>query len=510
MIPGLMDGLAPFLFSGTLLIATLGVLFGLIIGAIPGLGPVTALALGIPITFGMAPVDGMTFLLACYVGSVSGGAVSSILLNIPGTTGSIPTCFDGFPLAQQGRGREALAIGMVSSGIGAFGGAVLFLFLGPLMGRISGLLAPADYTAFIIVAFVLVAVGSREDGIKGLVMAGAGLLIAFVGRDPTTATPRFTGGALLLQDGIPFVAATLGLYAMSQVVKFAAEKGTIAEAGSVGGSLWDGVVNTVRAPFVIVRSWLLGGVVGVLPGIGITLSGLLGWVTQRRLDKEPLTFGKGNPRGVVSTEVANNSTATASLSTTFALGIPGGATDAILLGGLLLYGLRPGSSFFAPAGDPLFFPMLAWGLLIAPLLVVASIFLLGPLTRLTQVPMHVLVPVIGVLSVLGAFSTRNQLFDVWVMMAFGVVGYFLEKARYPVQNLVIGMVLGTVLEQNLNRALIISQGSLDVFWERPIARTALLIGAVMLLGAFVNIRALIERFDRRGPRQGQKEPSTDD
>lgn len=478
----------PFLVDGVALTAVLGVLFGLVIGVIPGLGPVTAVALAVPLTFGVAPVNGITFLLAVYAGCVSGGATSSVLLNIPGTTGSIPTCFDGFPMSQAGRGNEALTVGIVASAVGALGGAVAFLAIGPVMGELSGLLQPADYTMFTILAFAMVALGSREDGIKGIIMAGAGLLIAFVGRDTTTATPRFTGDSLLLDNGIPFVAATLGLYAMSQVIKFAAERGPIATVAESRGGVARGFIETFRSPLLLLRSWIIGVVVGVLPGIGITLSGLLSWTTQRRFDKDKATYGKGNPRGVVASECANNATATASLATTFALGIPGGATDAILLGGMLLYGLRPGKGFFEPAGDGLFFAEVAWGMLLVPFVIVACVVLLRPMARLTQLPLPVLVPVIAILSVLGAYATRNQVFDVWVMLAFGVLGYLLERGSYPIQNMVIGMVLGVVLEQNINRTLILSRGSLDVFWERPISRVALIVTVLVVIAILSGFR----------------------
>lgn len=477
----LIAAFVPFLVDGVALTAVLGVLFGLVIGVIPGLGPVTAVALAVPLTFGVEPVNGITFLLAVYAGCVSGGAASSVLLNIPGTTGSIPTCFDGFPMSQAGRGNEALSVGIVSSAVGALGGAIAFLALGPVMGDLSSLLQPADYTMLTIVAFAMVALGSREDGIKGLAMAGAGLMVAFIGRDTTTATARFTGDRLLLDNGIPFVAATLGLYAMSQVIKFAAERGPIATVAESRGGVLKGFVETFRSPMLILRSWVIGVVVGILPGIGITLSGLLSWTTQRRFDKDRATYGKGNPRGIVASECANNATATASLATTFALGIPGGATDAILLGGLLLYGLRPGKGFFEPSGDPLFFAEVAWGMLLVPFVILACVLLLKPMARLTQLPLPVLVPIIATLSVLGAYSTRNQVFDVWVMLFFGVLGYILERGGYPIQNMVIGMVLGVVLEQNINRTLILSRGSLGVFWERPISRVALLATIAILI-----------------------------
>lgn len=492
----LLDGLQAFLASDALAWNVGGVVFGLIIGAIPGLQPVTAVALAIPISYGFDPTVAMVFLLAVYVGSVSGGSVSSILLNIPGTSGSIATCFDGFPLSRQGRAREVLGTAMSASAIGAVGGAVSFIILAPLIGRVGRLLGPAEYTMLMVMAFLLVAAGAKQDTVKGMIMACTGLLLSFVGRDITTATPRYTQGSVFLEDGIPFVAAVIGLYAMSQVIAFARDGGTISRGGSLGGSTWVGVRRTIAAPFVALRSWVIGTVVGVLPGIGIALSGMLNWVVQKGISKDPETYGRGNPKGVIAAEVGNNATATSSLATAFGLGIPGGSTDAVLLGGMLLYGLQPGPRFFEAQGGTLF-PTLVWAMLLAPVVLLFSLLFMRYLAYLTIVPHTYIVPVVAVLAAVGSYATRGQLFDVVVMFAFGVAGYYLERGNFPMHNLVIGMVLGDLLEQNLNRSLIVGRGSLAIFWDRPIARVLVIVSVITALTIFVNLRAVLRLVSPR-------------
>ena len=488
----LLDGHQNFLGTGAFSWNIWGVVFGLVIGAIPGLQPVTAVALAIPISFGFDPTIAMVFLIAVYVGSVSGGSVSSILLNIPGTSGSIATCFDGFPLSRQGRAREALGTAMSASAFGALGGAASFILLAPLVGRVGRLLGPAEYSMLMVMAFLLVAAGSKQDTVKGMAMATTGLLLSFVGRDVTTATPRYTQGSIFLEDGVPFVAAVIGLYAMSQVIAFARDGGTIARAGTLGGKTWAGVRNTLRSPFVMLRAWVIGTVVGVLPGIGIALSGMLNWVVQRGVSKDPETYGRGNPRGLVATETGNNATATGSLSTAFGLGIPGGSTDAVLLGGMLLYGLQPGPRFFEAQGG-LLFPTLVWAMLFAPLVILATLLFMRYLAYLTIVPHTYIIPVVAILAAVGAFATRSQPFDVLVMFAFGVAGYFLERGNFPLHNLVIGMVLGDLLEQNLNRAIIVGRGTLDLFWDRPIARVLVIVSVATAVTIFVDVRRILAR-----------------
>jgi putative tricarboxylic transport membrane protein len=491
------DAFLQFFTMGAFLYVAGGILFGLFIGAVPGLGPVTALALAIPVTFGMEPVVAMSFLVSVYTGAVSGGGISATLLNIPGTSGSIATCFDGFPLSKQGRGREALAICLSASALGAMLGTLSFATIGPVLGRASTALGPAEYTALIVMAFILVAAGSRSSMVKGLIMAVAGLMIAFVGRDVTTATPRYTGGSLLLSEGIPFVSAVIGLYAMSQVFAFAREGRGVSRTGEVAGKILPGIIYPLRRPFIIARSSVIGVGVGLLPGVGIALSGLLNWVVQKNTSKDPESYGKGNRDGLVAAELGNNATSLGSLSLAFSLGVPGGSADAVLLGGLLLYGLNPGPSFYDTSGGSLFFPVLVIGMLLGPLVVVASSGGVRFLSKLTAVPHYRLIPMITLLAVIGSYAERRQLIDVWIMFAFGILGYILYRADYPVHNMVIAIVLGELFEANLNRVLRLSGGSMDIFWERPIARAILFVCVFGLIWGFVDFKKIGARLQRR-------------
>ncbi|MFA5536984.1 MAG: tripartite tricarboxylate transporter permease [Bacillota bacterium] len=492
-----LGALGSFFSHHLYLYAIVGVYVGLIIGAIPGLGPVFALALCIPITFGLEPLAAMIALTAVYCGTVGGGSVSSILLNIPGTTGSISTCYDGYPLAQQGRAATALSVSFTSSIVGGLVGPLSLAFLGPLFGRWATKLGPIEFFSLVLLAFALVAAASKGDTLKGMLMAALGLLFSFVGMDVITGTSRFSFGNLYLMDGIPFSPAVIGLFAFPELIAIALRgKSVVVNSDKVGhqkGEVWEGVKAVLKAPFTIIRSSILGVFIGVMPGVGINVSNLVNYMVEKKLSKEPETFGKGNIKGLIAPEVANSATATGSLSTAFALGIPGGSSDAILLGGLMIFGLTPGKAFF-DTSISLFFPTLIWGMLFAPLAMIGALFLVRYIAKVANIKHTVLVPMIALLSIVGAFANRGQVFDIWVMIFFGVLGYFLVKAKYPLANLVVAMVLGKMLEAELNRALRISGGSYTAFLESNISLVALVISAAILLSAFIDFKKLGRRL----------------
>jgi len=475
----------------------IGVYIGIVIGAIPGLGPVFALSLFLALTVGMDAINGITFLIAIYCGCVAGGSISSILLNIPGTTGSIATSFDGFPMSQKGKAGTALGAAFTASAIGGIVGPLALAIVGPRLGRLAVALGPAEYASLVLLAFAMVASASRSVASKGLLVAGFGLMLSFVGIDIITATARFAVGNLLLENGVPFISAVIGVFAFSQAIVFAVSGGTVSEGGHITDSVFAGVISVLKVPFKLLRSVIIGVAIGIMPGIGISVSGLLNHAVEKNLSNDPDSYGRGNVNGLIAAESGNNATATGSLATAFSLGIPGGSTDAILLGGLMMYGLSPGRSFF-DTSESLFFPILIIAMLVAPLVLLSALSIVRYMVIVTRIPHYTLLPIIIMLSFLGSYSIRGQMFDVWIMVIVGSIAYFLRRANFPLANFAIAMVLGSMFEQNVSRALRISHGSLSIFVTRPIPLIVVIITLFVLLTAFVDVKgwwkALIKRL----------------
>jgi len=488
------------LFVGNFWIwAVIGAWSGFIIGSIPGLGPVFALALAIPLTFGMEPLSAMILLGSIYCGTVTGGSVSSVLLNIPGTTGSIATCWDGFSLAKQGRAAEALGAGIMSSTLGTFIGLICLAFLGPLLGRLVAYIGPVEYFSLIILAFAFVAAASKGEAIKGFIMGGVGLLFAFVGMDVITAYERFTFGSLFLMDGVPFGPAVIGIFAFSQLINSAIKGQSISHGEKVTGNVLPGVIAVFKHPITVVKAWIVGIIAGVMPGLGINIGNIMAYMLEKNASKtqeEKDSFGKGNIRGIIAPEVANNATAYANLSSSFALGIPSGSSDAILLGGLILWGLTPGKAFF-DTSQSLFFPTLVWGMALAPLILLPGLFIIKYLAKITEIKPYTLLPLVTVISILGSLSSRGHIFDIWVMIVFGFIGYILDRGGFPLSTLVISLVLGTLLETNMSRALRISDGSWAIFVQKPVSLIVLIISLIIVLGAFVDLKTPLVNFFNR-------------
>jgi putative tricarboxylic transport membrane protein len=458
----------------------IGSVIGLIIGVLPGLGPVFATALVLPFTFGLEPAPALILLGAVYASTAYGDGITSILLNVPGGPGGVAVTFDGFPLTRQGKAADALGALVGSSFVGGMVGVMALIFIAPPLAEFSLRIGPAEYFMLAMFGLSMVAVAAKGDTAKGLILGCLGLIVSFMGQDVTTGALRFTFGSEFLEDGISVISATIGLFALSQVFILAEEGGSISGDFTLITNPRPGFIAVFKHWFVTLRSSVLGVCVGMAPGIGITTASMLSYVVEQRISKDPESYGQGNIRGVIAPQAASNACVSGELIPAFSLGIPGGATAAIFLAALTLHGLRPGLSFFKDGGimvDTVFvgmilaqFVFLVFGLFATPLL-----------AKITKIPNAILVPVILALCFVGAFAIRNEILDVVVAIVFGVVGYVLFKNKWPVQCIVLGLVLGEIAESNFHRALQISSGSYGIFVQKPIS----LVFFIAIVGALL-------------------------
>jgi putative tricarboxylic transport membrane protein len=490
LFAAVMNALSPM----NLFYLMVGSIIGLIIGVLPGLGPVFATALVLPFTFGLAPAPALIFLAAVYASTAYGDGITSILLNVPGGPGGVAITFDGFPLTRQGKAADALGALVASSFIGGVIGVSALIFIAPPLANFSLRIGPAEYFMLAMFGLSMVAVAAKGDTVKGLILGCLGLIFSFVGLDVTTVALRFTLGSAFLEDGISVISATIGLFAISQVFILAEEGGSISGELLVITSPWPGMISVVKNWFVTLRSSVLGVLVGMAPGIGITTASMLSYVVEQRISPNPESYGKGNIRGVIAPQAASNACVSGELIPAFSLGIPGGATAAIFLAALTMHGLRPGLSFFKDGGvlvDTVFVGMI----LAQFVFLIIGAFATPMLAKITKIPNALLVPVILALCFVGAFAVRNEILDVVVAVVFGIIGYVLFKNKWPVQCIVLGLVLGEIAESNFHRALQISSGSYGIFIQKPISLVFLVTIVGVLLWTYFGdaIKSRIKR-----------------
>lgn len=471
----------------TLLLMALGVAVGLIFGALPGLSATMAVALLLPLTFAMEPNTGIAMLVGTYIGGVSGGLVAATLLRIPGTPSSIATTFDAYPLAQKGFPIKALATGMVASAVGGMLGLIVLVAFAPVIARYAIQFGPAEYTALTVAALMLVIVLSESDMIKGLIAAVIGLSIATVGFAPIGGAPRFAFGNVDLSAGISIIPFMVGLFAVSQLLR----DGTSAGVSMRGGKkLLGGGVKA--AEFVanipnMLRSAAIGIGIGVLPGIGGSAANLVAYGAARSAAKNPEEFGKGSVAGIYAPETANNAAVGGALLPLLTLGIPGDGVTAIMIGGFTIHGLQPGPMLFQTSPDLIAMIYAAFFLATVMLLVI-QLGTIRLFPKVLMVPRHYLLPILALLMVIGVFASEYRTFELWLMLGFGVLGYGMEKYRFPLGPAVLGFVLGTILETNFRRALMFANGDWTTFVTRPISAVLLAAAAFFFVFSIWNAR----------------------
>ncbi|MGY8674362.1 MAG: tripartite tricarboxylate transporter permease [Verrucomicrobiia bacterium] len=468
--------------DGALIIWTcIGVIVGVMVGAIPGLTGAMVIALTLPLTFGMAAPHALALLVAMYVGSVSGGLITATLLRIPGTPASIITTLDGYPMARGGRPGRALGLGIFSSLFGGVAAWFVLVLLAKPLADWSTEMGPADLFSLVMLALVLIAVVSRESMSKGLFAGALGILAAIPGQHPATGQSRLTFGIPDLGAGFNLLPVLLGLFALSQVLRDIQELNAQPERIEVKNdrlflklSEWGGqLVN-------LIRSSVIGSIVGVLPGVGANVGSILAYGAAKAQSKTPEAFGKGCDEGIVASESANNATVGGALVPLVALGIPGSVIDAILLGALVIHGLQPGPLLFQ--NNPEVVQTIMNTYLLANFVMFAFMILAARfIAKLSLVPKGILIPIILTFCVIGSYALANRMFDVWVMIGFGVVGFALTLAKVPLAPFVIGFVLAPMAEENLSAMLMLSAGSWTPLVTRPVSLVLLVISAGMLL-----------------------------
>ncbi|MGR7997199.1 tripartite tricarboxylate transporter permease [Xanthobacter sp. ZOL 2024] len=464
---------------GPLLAILIGTVIGYAIGAMPGVGPLLTIALLIPFTYGMDPSTAVVGLIALYVAAEYGGAITAILLNTPGEAAAVATSWDGYPMARKGEAAKALHISMIASGIGALISAVLLIFTAVPLAELAVQFGPSEYFALALLGLTLAVGLGRAGAARGIIAVTLGLLLATVGVDPISGVPRFspTPG---LYDGIPLVAALTGLYALSEALLLAEEARRPAPRPAPFGSLLHFPLSLYRGLMgTILRSSVIGFVVGVIPGAGAVIASLVAYNEAVRTSPEPASFGKGNPHGVAAAEAANNAAVPGALAPLLALGIPGSSTAAVLAGALMIQGIQPGPLLFAKHPE-IPYAVFASLIISVPIMVITGLAGARLWARVIEVPKPLLAAGIAVTCLVGAYSTTNDAYPVYVTLAFGLIGWGLRKWGIPLGPLVLAFVLGDMLEINFHRALMVAQGDLSIYLHRPITLVLLALVVVSL------------------------------
>lgn len=490
---GLIDGLLLLAHTKTLIMLALGVMLGLAFGAIPGLGGTTAIALVMPLTFSMSPADAMA-LAGGIMGAVSfGGSITAVLLNTPGTAPNAATCFDGYPMAQQGRAGAAIGAAGASSSLGGVIGILILVAVIPVAKEIVLAFGPPEFFMLALLGLAAIAASTGGMFLRGLISGVFGLIFGFVGYDAVSGGERYTLDVQYLWDGIPLVPSLIGLFAIAEMINLSITGGTVVKTEEFGRKIsgtWDGVVASFREWPTILRGSAIGAFIGAVPGVGGTVAGFLAYTAAQQASKEPESFGKGNIVGVIAPEASNNAKDGGSLIPTLAFGIPGGAEMAVFLGLLVMHGLEPGPMLLLEHEDKMF--SLIWSLTIS--CIIATVFGLmfaRTLSLITLVNVHILVPTVTAVSMVGAYALHNSYEDVIVTIAFGILGYFMIKYRYPRVTMVIALVLGELAERQFHLSMRIEGGGWDIFVTRWIS--LVIFACVILSLAVPAIRLYLSR-----------------
>ncbi|MGP1394092.1 MAG: tripartite tricarboxylate transporter permease [Inquilinaceae bacterium] len=489
MLEGILTGLSTATQPINLMMVAVGCFVGTFIGMLPGLGPISAIALMIPITYGFDPATGMILMAGVYYGAIFGGSTSSILINAPGVAGTVATAFDGYPMARKGLAGKALAIAAYSSFAGGTIAAVLLLIAAPSLAVVSLAFQSTDYFALMVLGLTAVAAfAGKGNVVKALLMTVLGLMLSTVGTDETQGIQRFTFGLLDLIDGISFLLLAMATFALSEALmavlrpKSDADRERELKAQKTLGSMRLNRREVREMTPVVGRSSILGFLVGVLPGAGATIASFLAYGVEQRLagPKKGAEFGKGSIRGLAAPETANNAASSGSFVPLLTLGIPGSGTTAIMLGALLSYGIQPGPRLFQDN------PEVFWSVIISMyvgnvILLILNLPLIPYIARILAIPSTILLPMIVFFSLIGVYFVSFNTFDIQIMVLFAVAAVVLRLLDFPMAPMLLGFILGGMMEENLRRALIINNDSWSFMWERPLTLAILVVAALILI-----------------------------
>ncbi|SDM28793.1 putative tricarboxylic transport membrane protein [Sediminibacillus halophilus] len=463
-----MEGLSIAVQPVNIVWIIIGGFLGTIVGMLPGLGPATAVAVLIPMTFGMNPVSAIILMAAIYYGAMYGGSRSSILLNTPGDGSAIAATFDGYPMARKGMAGQALAISAVASFIGGLIAVVGFVFLAEPLATFALEFGPAEY--FLLMLLTLSAIVSLSIGkmVKGFLAMTIGLALSTVGIDTQTGVYRFTLGSSHLSEGIDFLIVIIGVYAIGEVLYNLLSIDEQRNEKKKVGKVWFSKEQWRRSKWPILRSGPLGFIIGVLPGAGGSIASMISYTTERQLSKKSSEFGDGAVEGLAAPESANNSASVGAMIPLLTMGIPGSGTTAVMLGALIMLGLRPGPLLFDQQ------PETAWALINSMFigniaLVIINILLVGVLVKVLDTPPKVLYPMIVVLAFIGTYTLSYTTFDFFFLLLFGVIGLFMKVLDFPIAPLVLALIVGSDMEQNFRMALSSSNGSFGIFFSSGVS-----------------------------------------
>lgn len=479
IVIGLSNALSPY----NLFFIVLGTTIGMVVGALPGLSATMALALLLPITFGLPPETGLSMLAALYLSAMYGGSIAAIVLRTPGTPAAAATVLDGFPMGERGEAGRALGISLSASLVGGLMSGVALLTIAPFLGRFVLMFGPIELFAIALLGITMIGTLSKGSPLKGLFSGALGLLLAMVGMDATTGSARFTFDNINLYSGISYTVALIGMFSLPQAFALAEQAGSAAApSNKVGDRVLPSWREFYRLFPNIFRSGVIGIVTGIIPGSGGETASWFAYNEAKRWAKDKSQFGKGDPAGIAAPEAANNAVVGGALVPTIALGIPGSSTTAVLLGGLMVHGILPGPTLLTEHGEITY--TLIWAVILANI----PLFIIGlGMTRVcilvTRIPKMVVAVSIAVLGIVGSLAINNNMFDVWLMLGFGLLGYLFERARIPIAPIVIGLVLGVLLDSSLAQSLLIGYGEWSIFLTSPISVILLVIALISILQA---------------------------
>jgi putative tricarboxylic transport membrane protein len=485
-LDGLILGLSTALTFANLFWVFVGVLAGTLVGVLPGLGPPATIAMLLPLTISLPPASGLIMMAGIYYGAKYGGSTTAILLNVPGESASVVTCLDGYEMAKQGRAGPALGIAAIASFIAGTVGVIGLAFLAPVVARWAIRFGPPEFFSLMALGLAAAIFLGGDSLLKGILSASVGLFLSTVGVDIISGRSRFTGGHLELLDGIEFIALSIGVFAIGEVLINVERR-----AGMSVFKLPDRIRDYLPSwqdlrdcRFAFFQSSIIGFVVGALPGAGSTIASFVSYIVEKRFSRHPEKFGKGAIEGVAAPEGANNSETGGAMIPLLTLGIPGSGTTAIMLGALILYGLQPGPLLFTSHPE-IVWPIIASMFIGNVVLLILNLPLVPAWASILRLPYYVIYPGILIVSVIGVYSVNGQVFDVWLLAIFGLLGYAMRKLDIPSPPLVLAFVLGPLAERALRQSMVMSQNNPEIFLTRPLSATLLVVTVLMLMGPLV-------------------------
>lgn len=476
--------LSQMLTAGVLLGCLIGAVIGFVVGAIPGIGATVGIALVIPLMAEVNPEVALSMFMAIYMGGEFGGCVSAILINVPGTGSAAATVMDGYPMSKNGKAVTALSVSAVSSFFGGVFSPVVLLLLLPFLSRFILFFGTPEFFLLGLLGVTCITAASDKSMLKGLIVGFFGLMICSVGISPVNAQQRYTFGIVQLFDGFGFLPALIGLFGVAEMLKLAMNRGNgVSSVASLQGSRLEGIRLTFKNWKTLIRSALIGLFVGLVPGVGATTASFVSWAQAKRASKTPEEFGKGCPEGVVATETSNNGVVGGALMPTLLFGIPGSATAAVVLGGLLMLGIQPGQALFSGKGLVTTQVTLLSLVFSSVILFLIGLFVAPYFGKITLLRKELLIPSVFVLASMGIYVAGNNMFDVVLIVVFGLFGFLLTRSDFPLFPLVLALILGSMIESNFLRTVSLSDGNvLAYLFSRPVCIAIMGAIAVLLIG----------------------------